>query len=121
MTRKTPVAFAAALATLAVAAPAATATVTTAPLSISQTGNVVSFTATPSGDWGSADGNALLVAPAGSGATSFAASIGHGGWGAALVSGSTADCQIVNSPGAAPLSDVPEPTFADDGSSFTWK
>jgi hypothetical protein len=121
MPYKTPVAFAAALATLAVAVPAASATVTAAPLTISQTGDVVSFTATPAAGWGSADGNALLIAPAGSGTTTLAASIGHGGWGAAKVTGSTAACQTLTSSDATLLTDVPDPTFADDGSSFTWK
>ncbi|WP_027005971.1 fibronectin type III domain-containing protein [Conexibacter woesei] len=121
MSRKTPVAFAAALATLAVAVPAASAAVTTTPLTISQSGDVVTFTVAPGGDWGSADGNALLIAPAGSGTTTVAASMGHGGFGAAKVTGSTADCQTLTSSDATMLTDVPDPTFSDDGSGFTWK
>ena len=121
MPRKTPVAFAAALATLAVAVPAASASVTTTPLTITQTGDVVTFSVSPGGDWGSADGNALLIAPAGSGTTTVAASMGHGGFGAAKVTGSTADCQMVTSSDDTVLTDMPDPTFSDDGSGFSWK
>jgi Fibronectin type III domain len=121
MSRKTPVAFAAALATLAIAAPAASAAVTTTPLTITQSGDVVTFTVAPGGDWGSADGNALLIAPAGSGTTTVAASMGHGGFGVAKVTGSTAACQTLTSSDMTVLNDVPDPTFYDDGSGFTWK
>jgi hypothetical protein len=120
MSYKLPAALAAGLAAVAVAvaAPVASAAVTAAPLTIAQNGGTVSFTVTsPAGAGGF---NAVLVAPAGSGAATFVATMGYGGWGAAKVGGSTLTCQVTGDQTAAPLTDVPDPVFPADGSSYTW-
>jgi hypothetical protein len=119
MSYKPHAALTAALAVLAVAAPAASAEVITQPLTIAQSGTDVSFTVGMSPDV-SADVMALLVAPAGSGTTTLAATVGHGGWGVAKVTGSTAACQTLTSSDATLVTDIPDPAFAPDGTSYTW-
>lgn len=121
MSYKFPAALASGLAVLAVAAPVASATITAAPLTISQSGDTTSFTIAAPGDAQGADRLiGLFVAPAGTGTTTLATTIMQGvGYGAARVTGSTVDCQVVNGANATPL-EVVEPEYSD-AAGFTWK
>lgn len=114
-------ALAAAFAALAATAPVASATITSAPLTIAQSGDTVSFTIAAPAESPTPDRLiALLVAPAGTGATTVATTMAQGvGAGGAQVTGSTADCQIVNGPNVTPL-DLPVPDYVE-GTGFTWK
>jgi hypothetical protein len=116
---KTPVALAAAFAALAVAAPAASASIASAPLTIATSGANVTFTIAAPGESPTPDRIiALLVAPADTGRSTFAATLVQGvGAGAGTTTASTGDCQVVAgaSSSMVELSDIQY----DDATGFT--
>src|SRR3954451_21187887 len=116
MSCKTPAAFVAALASLAVIAPAASAAVTTAPLTVATSGDNATFTIAAPAQ--SPDMIALLIANADSGSSSFAYTMVQGvGEGAVATKASTDACQVVNGTSVT-LVKLPETQFSET-SGFT--
>jgi hypothetical protein len=119
MSYKFPAVLVTAVAALAVAVPAASATITPAPLTIAQSGTDVTFTIAAPADSPTSDRMiALLVAPADSGLETFSyVAVQGSGESASQTTGSTADCQIVA--GAASTVVDPFPTQYTEGTGFT--
>ncbi|HEY4098638.1 MAG TPA: fibronectin type III domain-containing protein [Baekduia sp.] len=107
-----------AVAALAVAVPAASATITQAPLTIVQSGSDVTFTIAAPGESPTPDRMiSLLVAPADAGLETFSYTAVEGsGEGASQTTASTAACQAINGSAAT---DVPQfETHYTEGTGF---
>jgi hypothetical protein len=119
MSYKFPAVLVTAVAALAVAVPAASATITPAPLTIAQSGTDVVVTIAAPADSPTSDRIiALLVAPADSGLETFSYTAVEGvGEGASQTTASTAACQVISGPASTVV--APFPTQYTEGTGFT--